>query len=76
MFDALAPAAYRPGIACPDSVSTRPSASVRRPPSVKPAYIALPRVRSNAPQGPVPCAARYFGCLWKSGSSPLTAYSL
>ncbi len=76
MLEAHAPAAYRPEITLPSSRSTWPSTFVARPPTVKPEYIALPSERSNAAHGPLSCGARNSGCLWKSGSSPLAAWSL
>ena len=55
----------------PSSRSTSPSTDVASPPTVNPAYIALPSDISNAPHGPLSCGARNSGCLWKSGSSPV-----
>ena len=76
MFDAQAPAAYSPRTALPSSRSTSPSIETLSPPIVNPEYIARPSDRSNAAHGPWSCAARYSGCLWKSGSSPAAAWVL
>jgi hypothetical protein len=50
--DAQAPAAYRPGTAAPDAVSTWPVSFVFSPPSVKPLIGEVPKVQLMAVKGP------------------------
>src|SRR5699024_7127943 len=57
----------------PSAPSTSPRTDVARPPSVNPAYMALPRLKSNAAHGPVSCGCNHVLDLPKSGSEPCAA---